>query len=71
MTVEKHLTECIQEGRPFDIDAHVTPADRTLIEAVAARLGMERLRPLRDELPAHVNYRMIHFVVANIKYRTP
>ncbi len=67
MTIEKHLSECIQQGRTFDLETHVTPADKSLIEEAAERLGTERLRPLRDELPAHINYRMIHFVVATIK----
>ncbi|MCP9495528.1 MAG: RecQ family ATP-dependent DNA helicase [Pyrinomonadaceae bacterium MAG19_C2-C3] len=67
MTIEKHLSECIQQGRAFDLEIHVTPADQALIETAAERLGTERLRPLRDELPAHINYRMIHFVVALLK----
>ncbi|HEY9402059.1 MAG TPA: RecQ family ATP-dependent DNA helicase [Pyrinomonadaceae bacterium] len=67
MTVEKHLADCILEGRPFDISRHVNAQDRALIEAAVARLGDERLKPLRDALPRHVTYRMIRFVVADLQ----
>ena len=66
-TVEKHLADCILEGRAFDIKTHVSDADRVLIESAVARLGTERLKPLRDALPRHFNYRMIRFVVADLQ----
>jgi ATP-dependent DNA helicase RecQ len=66
-TVEKHLADCILEGRAFDIAAHVSDADRALIESAVARLGAERLKPLRESLPRHINYRMIRFVVADLQ----
>jgi RecQ family ATP-dependent DNA helicase len=67
MTVEKHLADCIVEGRPFDISRHVSTQDRALIEEAVARLGSERLKPLRDALPRHISYRMIRFVVADLQ----
>ncbi|MDQ1558476.1 MAG: ATP-dependent helicase RecQ, partial [Pyrinomonadaceae bacterium] len=67
MTVEKHLADCILEGRPFDISRHVNDRDRALIEEAVRRLGDERLKPLRDALPRHVSYRMIRFVVADLQ----
>ncbi|HEY0081162.1 MAG TPA: RQC domain-containing protein, partial [Pyrinomonadaceae bacterium] len=67
MTVEKHLADCILEGRPFDISRHVNAQDRALIEEAVGRLGGERLKPLRDALPRHVSYRMIRFVVADLQ----
>jgi ATP-dependent DNA helicase RecQ len=65
MTIEKHLADCIMQGRPFDIARHVPDHDRALIEIAIDQLGTEQLRPLRDALPAHINYRMIRFVVAD------
>jgi ATP-dependent DNA helicase RecQ len=65
ITVEKHLAECISMGRPFDISRHVTDPDRALIETAIDQLGTQLLRPLRDALPSHINYRMIRFVVAD------
>jgi RecQ family ATP-dependent DNA helicase len=67
MTVEKHLAECIAEGRDFDISRHVPPQDRALIEQAVAEVGAERLKPLREALPRHVTYRMIRFVVADLE----
>jgi len=67
MTVEKHLADCILEGRPFDIGQHVNAPDRTLIEEAVRRLGDERLKLLRDALPRHISYRMIRFVVADMQ----
>ena len=66
-TVEKHLADCIVEGRPFDLSQHVSAEDRALIEEAAARLGTERLKPLREALPHRVNYRMIRFVLADLE----
>ncbi|MCA1631963.1 MAG: helix-turn-helix domain-containing protein, partial [Acidobacteria bacterium] len=67
MTVEKHLADCITEGRPFDLSRHVSAGDRALIERAVAQHGAERLKPLRDALPYHVTYRMIRFVVAELQ----
>jgi RecQ family ATP-dependent DNA helicase len=67
MTVEKHLADCILEGRPFDVAQHVSEEARAQIESAVARLGSQRLKPLRDALPRHVNYRMIRFVVADLQ----
>jgi ATP-dependent DNA helicase RecQ len=67
MTIEKHLADCITAGRPVDITRHVTDEDRALIEIAVEQLGTQLLRPLRDALPAHINYRMIRFVVADLE----
>jgi ATP-dependent DNA helicase RecQ len=69
ITVEKHLAECISMGRPFDISRHVSDQDRALIEIAIEQLGTQLLRPLRDALPSHINYRMIRFVVADRQRR--
>jgi hypothetical protein len=67
MTVEKHLADCILEGRPFDLSQHVAEEDRGLIETAADRLGFDRLKPIRDALPRHITYRMIRFVLADLQ----
>ncbi|MCA1614394.1 MAG: helix-turn-helix domain-containing protein, partial [Acidobacteria bacterium] len=67
MTVEKHLADCIIEGRPFDLSRHVAAEDRALIEQAAADIGAERLKPLREALPRRITYRMIRFVVADLQ----
>jgi ATP-dependent DNA helicase RecQ len=67
MTVEGHLAACILEGRAFDVSQFVAAQDRAEIEHAAASLGTERLKPLREALPRHINYRMIRFVVADLQ----
>ncbi|MBW1279477.1 helix-turn-helix domain-containing protein, partial [Escherichia coli] len=68
MTIEKHLADCILQGRPFDLSRHVAEPDRTQIEFAVDNLGTHLLRPLRDALPSHINYRMIRFVVAHVQH---
>jgi ATP-dependent DNA helicase RecQ len=67
ITVEGHLADCILRGRPFDVSKFVSAEDRAQIERAAARLGTERLKPLREALPRHITYRMIRFVVADLQ----
>ncbi|MBA3767240.1 MAG: RecQ family ATP-dependent DNA helicase [Acidobacteria bacterium] len=67
MTIEKHLAECIVRGLAFDLSRHVAERDQALIEIAIDQLGTQQLRPLRDALPSHINYRMIRFVVAEVK----
>jgi ATP-dependent DNA helicase RecQ len=67
ITVEKHLADCILQGREFDLSRHVSERDRAQIEIAIDQLGTQLLKPLRDALPAHINYRMIRFVVADVQ----
>src|ERR1044071_3179145 len=67
ITVEGHLADCILRGRAFDVSQFVSSQDREQIERAAARLGTERLKPLREALPRHTTYRMIRFVVADLQ----
>jgi RecQ family ATP-dependent DNA helicase len=67
LTIEGHLATCILQGRPFDVSRHVTTEDRAQIEEAVARLGTERLKPLREMLPRNITYRMIRFVVADMQ----
>jgi len=69
MTVEKHLADCITEGRPFDLSRHVTEQDRAEIVRAAESLGADKLKPLREALPRHITYRMIRFAVADLQRR--
>jgi ATP-dependent DNA helicase RecQ len=66
-TIEKHLADAILENRPFDITRYVSNADRRLIEAAIAEHGSERLKPIRDALPARISYRVIRFIAADLE----
>jgi ATP-dependent DNA helicase RecQ len=67
ITIEKHLADCIARGLTFDLSRHVPERDRALIEIAIDQLGTQLLKPLRDALPPHINYRMIRFVVADVQ----
>ncbi|HVF49683.1 MAG TPA: RecQ family ATP-dependent DNA helicase [Pyrinomonadaceae bacterium] len=67
ITVEKHLADCIVEGRELDVSQHVSQEDRALIELTADLVGTEHLKPLREALPRHITYRMIRFVLADMQ----
>jgi ATP-dependent DNA helicase RecQ len=67
ITIEKHLADCIVRGLDFDLSQQVTERDRALIEIAIDQLGTQQLKPLREALPVHINYRMIRFVVADVQ----
>jgi uncharacterized protein YpbB len=66
-TIEAHLVALIEQGRDINVAGLVNPEDRALIEAAAARVGLQSLRPIKDELPDHIGYSAIRLVVAHLK----
>ena len=40
------------------------------IEAACAKVGMDRLRPIKDALPAELTFEEIRLVVADLKSRS-
>ena len=69
LTIEEHIAALIEEGREINIADLVSDADRALIEGAAKICGLERLRPIRDELPERIDYTAIRFVVADLRRR--
>jgi ATP-dependent DNA helicase RecQ len=69
LTIEEHLAALIEEGREINLSDLVDDEDRALIEAAAAKCGIDRLRPIKDELPDRIGYCPIRFVVADLKRR--
>jgi ATP-dependent DNA helicase RecQ len=69
LTIEEHLAALIEEGREINLSDLVEDRDRALIEDAAAKCGLERLRPIKDELPERIGYDSIRFVVADLKRR--
>jgi ATP-dependent DNA helicase RecQ len=68
-TIETHLAAMIEEGREINLSGLVADHDRALIEAAAAKVGLEGLRPIKDQLQEPIPYSAIRFVVADIKRR--
>jgi ATP-dependent DNA helicase RecQ len=69
LTIEEHIAALIEEGREINLSDLVDDEDRSLIEAAAAKCGLDRLRPIKDELPDRIGYSPIRFVVADLKRR--
>jgi ATP-dependent DNA helicase RecQ len=69
LTIEEHIAALIEEGREINLSDLVDDRDRALIEDAAAKCGLERLRPIKDELPERIGYDSIRFVVADLKRR--
>lgn len=66
-TIETHFAALIEEGREVNLSDLVDDEDRALIEAAAAKRGLEGLRPIKDELPERIEYGAIRLVVAKLK----
>src|SRR5262249_27921339 len=56
LTIEEHLAALIEEGREINLSVLVDDEDRALIEAAATKCGIDRLRPIKDELPDRIGY---------------
>jgi superfamily II DNA helicase RecQ len=69
LTIEEHLAALIEDGREINLSDLVDDERRALIEAAASKCGLERLRPIKDELPEGIGYDAIRFVVADLKRR--
>ncbi len=67
LTIEEHIAALIEEGRDINVADLVDAEDRALIEAAALKCGLERLRPIKDELPERIGYSAIRFIVADLK----
>jgi ATP-dependent DNA helicase RecQ len=63
-TIEDHLFRCGMEGLPLQWEAFIPAAYETLIMQTIAELGAERLKPLKEALPAEVDYMAIKATIA-------
>ena len=63
-SIENHLSRCASEGMDLDMGRIVTDEQRSSILEAAARIGAERLKPLKESLPEDISYFMIKAVLA-------
>jgi ATP-dependent DNA helicase RecQ len=66
-TIQDHLAALIEVGREIDIDKLIGTDDRALIEAAARKCGLDRLSPIKEELPDRIDYGSIRLVVASLR----
>lgn len=70
VTVEGHLIRCADEGLDIDF-SRIIPADQEpLIVAAIEKVGTEKLRPIKDELPEDVSYFAIHGVISKYGFKS-
>ncbi|MDF9409625.1 DNA helicase RecQ [Pelotomaculum isophthalicicum JI] len=67
VTVQDHLVRCGLEGHQIDWDPFIPQEYEALILRKIEEVGAQRLRPIKEELPAEVDYFAIKAVLC--KYR--
>lgn len=63
VTVEGHIIRGAGEGHPVNWDRIIPNGQEELILAAIEKVGAEKLRPIKDELPSEVTYFAIHGVL--------
>ncbi|MCR2802572.1 DNA helicase RecQ [Paenibacillus soyae] len=63
VTVEGHIIRGAGEGHPVDWERIIPDGQEELIMAAIEKVGAEKLRPIKDELPPEVTYFAIHGVL--------
>jgi len=66
-TIERHLLTCYEEGMDIPLEKDIQTQFETAIYQAIEKLGYEKLKPLKEYLPAQVQYLDIHYYV--IKYK--
>lgn len=63
-TIINHLVEAIQNGKILDVSALVPPEKQILIKEAIEKVGIERLKPIKEVLPEEVSYDEIRLTIA-------
>ena len=66
-TVVELVASLVEEGELEFQSDWIAPAKKVRIEAACAQLGVERLKPLKDALPAEIKFEEIKLVVAHLR----
>lgn len=66
-TIVEAVARLVEEGTLAFDEAWVPQEHRAWIEEAAARLGLERLKPIKDAVPPEVSFEEIRLVAARLK----
>jgi ATP-dependent DNA helicase RecQ len=69
VTVEGHLIRCADEGMDVDYERIIPAEHEPLIVAAIEKVGVDKLRPIKDELPDEVSYFSIHGVISKYGFK--
>ena len=64
VTIEGHLLRCAEEGHPLDWRRILSEDTEELIWRTAVGIGAEKLKPIKEALPDHIDYFMIKAALA-------
>ncbi|MBH5317228.1 DNA helicase RecQ [Paenibacillus sp. GSMTC-2017] len=67
VTVEGHIIRCTDEGHEVDWERIIPPDQEEVILSAIEKVGIEKLKPIKDELPSEVTYFAIHGVISKYK----
>ena len=62
-TVENHLLRCGEEELEVDWTHFLKPEDQMKIVDVMRKVGTEKLKPIKEELPEEISYFMIKVAI--------
>lgn len=66
-TISMHLAFLIEKGLPVDISKFVSPTRQKKIKEIAIRLGVDKLRPIKEGLGEEYGYDEIRLTVAKLR----
>lgn len=66
VTIQDHLVRCSMEGRHIDWDAFIPPQYEALIRRKIEEVGAHKLKPIKEALPAGVDYFAIKAVLCKM-----
>lgn len=66
-TVENHLILCSEQGLDIDLMAEIPDDYLTLLQNAVEKVGMEKLKPIKEQLPKEISYFMIKIYLSEMK----
>lgn len=66
-TIQNHIIQCAVDGLAVDLDALIPPNSEELILQAITKVGREKLRPIKEELPQEIEYLAIKAVLCKYK----
>ena len=62
-TIENHLLRCGEEQLEVDWTKFIKPEDQVKVVKAIEKVGMDKLKPLKEELPEEISYFMIKVAI--------
>jgi len=66
-TVETHLLKCYENNLDIDLEKDIHTEYKDIIYDAIAKIGYEKLKPLKDILPEDVSYMDIKYYIINFE----